>query len=123
MKLEVCAAVDEDVALGLNLAGVEEILIWENGNDISELRSWYRRILEKDYGVMILSHECGEALHHELFEKRAQGIMMPVTVMIPGPGEDKRAKDLIKRAVGMDPERGAESDDKIDRNGTGRSVK
>ena len=101
----VCAAVNEDVALGLNLAGVEEILIWETGMPVEDLRKWYRSMLQRNIGVMILSMECGEVLHHELFEKRAQGIMIPVTVMIPGEGEDKRARDLIKRAVGMEVER------------------
>ncbi|MGA1820203.1 MAG: V-type ATP synthase subunit F [Thermoplasmatota archaeon] len=102
MKMGVCAAVSEDVALGLNLAGVEEILVWEAGMAVGDLKKWYRSMRKMDIGVMILSQECGEVLHQELFEKRAQGIMMPVTVMIPGEGEDKRARDLIKRAVGMD---------------------
>jgi vacuolar-type H+-ATPase subunit F/Vma7 len=103
LKLGICAAVGEDTALGLNLAGVEEIFIWEKGMDRSELRSWYLKMLETDHGVMILSPDCGGALDHELFEKRSQGKMLPVTVIIPGEGEDKRARDLIKRAVGMDP--------------------
>ena len=103
MRLGVCAAVDEDVALGLNLAGVEKILVWESSMDPAALKSWYKEMLQKDLGILILSQECSEVLDHELFEKRAQGIMLPVTVIIPGEGEDKRARDLIKRAVGMDP--------------------
>jgi vacuolar-type H+-ATPase subunit F/Vma7 len=103
LKLGVCAAVGEDVALGLNLAGVEEIFIWEKGHDIISLRQWYKGIIDRGIGVMILSQQCAEALDHQLFEKRAQGKMLPVTVIIPGEGEDKRALDLIKRAVGMDP--------------------
>ena len=105
VKMGICAAVGEDVALGLNLAGVEEILIWETGMERDRLRKWYRKMLGAGFGVMVLSHDCAEVLDHELFEKRAQGIMMPVTVIIPGSGEDKRARDLIKRAVGMDTER------------------
>jgi vacuolar-type H+-ATPase subunit F/Vma7 len=104
MRFEVCAAVSEDVALGLNLAGVDEILIWERGMDPDPLRKWYRGMLQGDYGVMILSQDSSEVIDHDLFEKRAQGIMLPVVVIIPGEGEDKRARDLIKRAVGMDPE-------------------
>ncbi|MGA1848825.1 MAG: V-type ATP synthase subunit F [Thermoplasmatota archaeon] len=103
MKLGVCAAVGEDIALGLNLAGVEEIFIWEKGQDTDALLKWYRKMSDEGIGVMILSPQCGEALDHQLFEKRAQGKMLPVTVIIPGKGEDKRALDLIKRAVGMDP--------------------
>jgi vacuolar-type H+-ATPase subunit F/Vma7 len=104
MKLGVCAAVSEDVALGLNLAGVDDILVWENGMETETLKKWFRGMLQRDLGVLILTQECSEVLDHELFEKRAQGIMLPVTVIIPGSGEDKRARDLIKRAVGMDPE-------------------
>jgi len=103
VKLGVCAAVGEDVALGLNLAGVEEIFIWEKGQDFQTLKHWYGEMTGKGIGVMILSPQCGEALDQQLFEKRAQGKMLPVTVIIPGKGEDKRALDLIKRAVGMDP--------------------
>lgn len=103
MKLGVCAAVGEDVALGLNLAGVEEIFTWEKGQDIHTLKQWYAEMTGKGIGVMILSPECGEALDRQLFEKRSRGKMLPVTVIIPGKGEDKRALDLIKRAVGMDP--------------------
>jgi vacuolar-type H+-ATPase subunit F/Vma7 len=103
LKLGVCAAVSEDVALGLNLAGVDEILVWEEGMDRSQVKSWYKKMLDKEIGVMILSSDSGEALDHELFEKRSLGIMIPVVVIIPGEGEDKRARDLIKRAVGMDP--------------------
>ncbi len=102
MKLAICAAVGEDVALGLNLAGVTEIFIWEKGAQTKDLKEWYSSMVDKGVGVMILSQDSGEALDHELFEKRAQGNMLPVTVMIPGEGEDKRARDLIKRAVGMD---------------------
>ena len=103
MKLGVCAAVSEDVALGLNLAGVDEIMVWEKGMEPAALKKWYRGVLKEDFGILILSQDCSEVLDHELFEKRAQGIMLPVTVIIPGEGEDKRARDLIKRAVGMDP--------------------
>ena len=103
MKLGVCAAVGEDIALGLDLAGVEEIFIWEKGQDTDALLKWYRKMSDEGIGVMILSQQCGEELDHQLFEKRAQGKMLPVTVIIPGKGEDKRALDLIKRAVGMDP--------------------
>ena len=105
MKMGICAAVSEDIALGLSLTGVDEIFVWEKGMSGDALKNWYRRMLHGNFGVMILSQDCGEVLHHELFEKRVQGIMMPVAVMIPGDGEDKRAKDLIKRAVGMDPGR------------------
>ncbi|MBN1391030.1 MAG: hypothetical protein JXA22_10365 [Candidatus Thermoplasmatota archaeon] len=101
----VCAAVDEDIALGLNLAGVTEVLIWEKGMEVDLLKEWYARMIKGDHGVMILSRDCGEALSDRLFEKRVMGIMLPVTVMIPGTNEDKRARDLIKRAVGMDPDR------------------
>jgi vacuolar-type H+-ATPase subunit F/Vma7 len=103
MKLGICAAVGEDVALGLNLAGIEDIFIWDKGQDVNALKQWYRDMVDRGIGVMILSPKCGEALDHQLFEKRAQGRMLPVTVIIPGKGEDKRALDLIKRAVGMDP--------------------
>ena len=55
MKLGVCAAVSEDIALGLNLAGVDEILVWDEGVDRSVLKKWYLEMLEKEIGVMILS--------------------------------------------------------------------
>ncbi|MFW3145356.1 MAG: V-type ATP synthase subunit F [Thermoplasmatota archaeon] len=103
MKMGICAAVKEETALGLSLAGLEEILIWDGGDDPVMLKDWYRSMVEMDLGMMILSSKCAEVLHHELFESRAQGRMLPITVIIPGEEEDRRAVDLIKRAVGMDP--------------------
>ncbi|MBN1538523.1 MAG: hypothetical protein JW939_00120 [Candidatus Thermoplasmatota archaeon] len=110
MRSGICAAVDEDVALGLNLAGVTEVQIWEKGMDVDILKKWFLRMMKEVHGVMILSQDCGEALGHQLFEKRVQGLMLPVTVMIPGAGEDRRTRELIKRAVGMDPGRDGERD-------------
>ncbi|MEA3559506.1 MAG: hypothetical protein U9R75_09665 [Candidatus Thermoplasmatota archaeon] len=101
-EMGICAAVDEGVALGLNLAGVEEIFIWKIGMDISSLKGWYRQMVTAGRVLMILSQECGDILTHELFEKRVQGHMLPVVVVMPGEGEDKRSSDLIKRAIGMD---------------------
>jgi vacuolar-type H+-ATPase subunit F/Vma7 len=101
-EMGICAAVEEGVALGLNLAGVEEIFIWEKEMDVSSLKEWYRQMVTAGRGLMILSQRCGDILSHELFEKRVQGHMLPVVVVMPGDGEDKRTSDLIKRAIGMD---------------------
>ena len=97
----ICAAVSEDEALGLTLAGVREILIWRPDEPISRLQGWYKDMLDRGSGVMILSIECTEGLHEELFRKRSDGRFLPITVTLPGEGEDKRASDLIKRAIGM----------------------
>ncbi len=97
----ICAAVSEDEALGLALAGVREILIWRPDEPISKLQGWYKDMVDRGSGVMILSIECAEGLHEELFRKRADGRFLPITVTLPGEGEDNRANDLIKRAIGM----------------------
>ncbi|MFO8051358.1 MAG: V-type ATP synthase subunit F [Thermoplasmatota archaeon] len=102
-RMDICAAVEEDVALGLNLAGVEEIHIYDPKDDDGPLKEWYREMISSGKGLMILSRRCGSVLSHELFEKRSRGMMLPVVVVMPGKKEDKRATDLIKRAVGLDP--------------------
>ena len=99
----ICAAVTEDIALGLSLAGVTETLVYRKGQSPDDLRKWYRARIEEKVGVMILSKECGEQLSGELFKRRVSGKMLPVTVIIPGEEEDRRAAELIKRAIGMDP--------------------
>lgn len=101
----ICAAVSEDIALGLSLAGVTEILVFRKEQTVDDLRRWYRERIGENVGVMILSKECGEQLSGELFERRVSGKMLPVTVIIPGEEEDRRASELIKRAIGMDPSR------------------
>jgi vacuolar-type H+-ATPase subunit F/Vma7 len=101
----ICAAVSEDIALGLSLAGVTDILVFGKDRTLDDLRRWYRDRIEEKVGVMILSRECGEQLSGELFERRVSGKMLPVTVIIPGEEEDRRAAELIKRAIGMDPSR------------------
>ena len=97
----ICAAVGEDEALGLSLAGVGEIFIWRMGNPVLDLQSWYERMIDSRSGVMILSMECTEGLREGLFRKRSEGKFLPITVTLPGEGEDERANDLIKRAIGM----------------------
>jgi vacuolar-type H+-ATPase subunit F/Vma7 len=103
MRGGICAAVTEDVALGLSLAGVTDLYIHTRISGGEALKDWYREKLEKGVGVMVLSRECGEILSRELFERRVTGDMLPVTVIIPGEEEDRRAAELIKRAIGMDP--------------------
>lgn len=104
----ICAAVEEDVALGLNLAGVEEIHILDPKEGEAPVKEWYRKMIRSGMGLMILSRKCGSILSHELFEKRSQGMMLPVVVVMPSEKEDKRAADLIKRAVGLDPSNAVE---------------
>ncbi len=105
----ICAAVSEEIALGLSLAGINDIFIHEKGGDNDPLKRWYAQKLEERAGVMILTKECGEVLSRELFERRVTGDMLPVTVIIPGEEEDKRASELIKRAIGMDPSKNVHS--------------
>lgn len=97
----ICAAVSEDEALGLALAGVREILIWRVDEPIHKLQEWYKDMIDRNSGVMVLSMDCAEGLHEELFRKRSEGRFLPITVTLPGEGEDERANDLIKRAIGM----------------------
>lgn len=112
-NMGICAAVEEEIALGLNLAGVEEIFVLEGPDEKTKLKQWYDDMLSKEMGLMILSKTSGDLLSHELFDKRSQNIMLPVVVVMPGEGEDRRAADLIKRAVGMDPSNidGGQDDD------------
>ena len=88
----ICAAVSEEIALGLSLAGITDIFIHNNGEGEGELKRWYAQRLEERVGVMILSKECGEVLTRELFERRVTGEMLPVTVIIPS-GVVKRTNE------------------------------
>ncbi len=110
MSRGICAAVNEDIALGISLAGVSDTFIHGKETETGELKRWYKEKISADTGIMILSQEVGEVLARELFERRVTGELLPVTVIIPGEGEDRRAADLIKRAIGMDPNK--ENNDK-----------
>lgn len=99
----ICAAVSEDIALGLSLAGVNDLFIYHPGVDDSEVKEWYHGKLKEGVSIMVLSGECGDILTRELFERRVIGDLLPITVLIPGEEEDSRAADLIKRAIGMVP--------------------
>jgi len=98
----ICGAVSGRSAVGLSLAGVMDVLEWEPGHDLTVLREWYRSRVEGGARMMVLSPECGEVLSRELFEKRAKNEMLPVVVILPGGTEDKRARELVRRAVGLD---------------------
>ncbi|MGA1822000.1 MAG: hypothetical protein ACMUIG_05690 [Thermoplasmatota archaeon] len=104
----ICAACDESMSLGLSLAGIRDILSWKKGDDISELRDWFRRESSSDREIIMLSPECGESLRSDLFERRMEGKMKPLVVIMPVEGEDAIARDLIKRAIGMDGMENAE---------------
>lgn len=102
MGMVICAAVEEGLALGLHLAGVHDIFAMTSFTEKRELVEWYRKRTERDdIGVMILSSETARMLSAELFQRRVSGELLPVTVVIPGEGEDARAMELIRRAVGM----------------------
>ena len=98
----ICAACDESMTLGLSLAGVRDILSWKKGDDPLALKSWFKDAVSSDKEVIILSPECGEALRSSLFERRMEGKLKPLIVILPVEGEDSIARDLIKRAIGMD---------------------
>jgi vacuolar-type H+-ATPase subunit F/Vma7 len=100
---KVCAIVPEVVALGLSLAGVSEILVHGANTDLKVMRDWVKERIVEGAGLIILSRESSEILSKELFDHRISGELLPVMVVIPGDKEDKRASDLIKRAIGMDP--------------------
>ena len=106
MTMGICAAVNEEIALGLSLSGVSDIFIHGKNTEQHELKDWYNKKLVEGVGIMILSPFAGEVLARELFNRRVTGGLLPVTVIIPGDGEDRRASDLIKRAIGMDPSKG-----------------
>lgn len=98
----ICAACDESMSLGLSLAGVRDILNWEKGDDPGVLRNWFKDTVSSDSEIIILSPECGESLRSMLFERRMKGKLKPLIVIMPVEGEDFIARDLIKRAIGMD---------------------
>ena len=105
MGRSICAAVSEETALGLSLAGISDILVHNATMDHDKIRNWFRQKISERVGLVVLSKECSEILSRELFDQRVSGEMLPITVVIPGEEEDKRAADLIKRAIGMDPTR------------------
>lgn len=105
MSPGICAAVTEDIALGLSLSGVSDIYMHEKTPKEKELKEWYRSKAGSGVDLMILSPSAGVVLSKELFKRRISGELLPITVIIPGEEEDKRASDLIKRAIGMDPSR------------------
>jgi len=105
----VSAAVGEDLALGLAMAGVKDILVHTQGSDRSHLASWFSLRTADREGVVVLSAEAASKLRKELFERRSSGTMLPVVVVIPGRDEDVIAQELMRRAIGMVPtERQAE---------------
>ncbi len=104
----ICAAVETSTALGLKLAGVGEVRTFVPGDDVEGLREWFRSMNRSGVGVMVLSPKAAESLSAYLLEKRALGRIAPVVVVLPGEEEDRRAKDMMRKAVGLEqgPEKG-----------------
>jgi vacuolar-type H+-ATPase subunit F/Vma7 len=102
LKGNICAAVDASSALGLKLAGVGDVMTWTKGDDAPRLRDWFRTMNRSGMGVMVLSSQAAEQLSAELLEKRASGRVTPVVVVLPGEEEDRRTREMMRRAVGLD---------------------
>ncbi len=102
MKGGICAAVDASTALGLRLAGVGEVMTWADGDDVQRLRDWFRSMNGSGMGVIVLTPQAADSLSAELLEKRASGRITPVVVVLPGEEEDRRAREMMRRAVGLD---------------------
>jgi len=103
MAGQVSAAVGEDIALGLSLAGVKDIFMFGGNHSSGRLKEWFKARVGEGGALVILSPEAASELRKEMFDKRSQGILLPVVVIIPGEGGDLIAQELIRRAVGMLP--------------------
>ncbi|HDO19405.1 MAG TPA: V-type ATP synthase subunit F [Thermoplasmatales archaeon] len=105
--MKIAAICDEDTAIGLQLAGIQEVFIPENDE-----RELFREIIEReDIGILFLTEEIALRISRELKQYFLENREFPIVVEIPGKKRVTEYVDqistLIRRAVGINIERRA----------------
>ncbi len=100
--MKLAALCDKDTAVGLRLAGIQEIYVSE-GN---EVKLWTQISERDDIGIVFINEKIAEDLDKDLKEYRLRN-NVPIIVEIPD--KKGRRKDhvdfvshLIKKAVGVE---------------------
>ena len=100
--MKLAALCDKDTAVGLRLAGIQEIYVSE-GN---EVKLWNQISERDDIGIVFINEKIAEDLDKELKEYRLRN---NVPIIIEIPDKKGRRKDhvdfvshLIKKAVGVE---------------------
>lgn len=100
--MKLAALCDKDTAVGLRLAGIQEIYVSE-GN---EVRLWDQISERDDIGIVFINEKIAEDLDKDLKEYRLRN---NVPIIIEIPDKKGRRKDhvdfvshLIKKAVGVE---------------------
>jgi len=100
--MKLAALCDKDTAVGLRLAGIQEIYVSE-GN---EFKLWNQISERDDIGIVFINEKIAEDLNKDLKEYRLRN---NVPIIIEIPDKKGRRKDhvdfvshLIKKAVGVE---------------------
>ena len=100
--MKLAALCDRDTAVGLRLAGIQEIYVSE-GN---EVKLWNQISERNDIGIVFINEKIAEDLDKDLKEYRLRN---NVPIIIEIPDKKGRRKDhvdfvshLIKKAVGVE---------------------
>jgi V/A-type H+/Na+-transporting ATPase subunit F len=100
--MKLAALCDKDTAVGLRLAGIQEIYVSE-GN---EVKLWNQISERDDIGIVFINEKIAEDLDKDLKEYRLRN---NVPIIIEIPDKKGRRKDhvdfvshLIKKAVGVE---------------------
>jgi len=100
--MKLAALCDKDTAVGLRLAGIQEIYVSE-GN---EVKLWTQISERDDIGIVFINEKIAEDLDKDLKEYRLRN---NVPIIIEIPDKKGRRKDhvdfvshLIKKAVGVE---------------------
>jgi len=100
--MKLAALCDKDTAVGLRLAGIQEIYISED----NEVKLWNQISERDDIGIVFINEKIAENLGKDLKEYRLRN-NVPIIVEIPD--KKGRRKDhvdfvshLIKKAVGVE---------------------
>jgi V/A-type H+-transporting ATPase subunit F len=100
--MKLAALCDRDTAVGLRLAGIQEIYISED----NEVKLWNQISERDDIGIVFINEKIAEDLDKDLKEYRLRN---NVPIIIEIPDKKGRRKDhvdfvshLIKKAVGVE---------------------
>lgn len=100
--MKLAALCDKDTAVGLRLAGIQEIYVSEG----DEVKLWNQISERDDIGIVFINEKIAEDLDRDLKEYRLRN---NVPIIIEIPDKKGRRKDhvdfvsqLIKKAVGVE---------------------
>lgn len=97
--MEVAVIGNDDFVIGFQLAGVQQIYVATNPEEVEQ---YIHKVVEnQNTGIMVLEEEDVGRMSNRM-KKQLDRLITPVVVTLSSKGKETDLRELIKRTVGVD---------------------